>query len=149
MLCVDILQAFGWFMPSVSFLRLRYSSLEYPVMALVVTNRRYPPTSCELLQCNYSTCFWCVYAFFCYESLSSLSSTFLFLCVCTLFDVPIYAPNHKMEKYEQVASRLATMFSSWRRYDEGRQELMKRQLTRIRNSSPSKDTYEVATRCLG
>ncbi|CAM9463356.1 unnamed protein product [Pylaiella littoralis] len=49
----------------------------------------------------------------------------------------------------QVASRLATMFSAYRRYDEKRQELMRKQLTRIRDSSPSKDTYEVATRCLG
>ncbi|CAM9378656.1 unnamed protein product [Ascophyllum nodosum] len=49
----------------------------------------------------------------------------------------------------QVASRLATTFSSWRRYDEKRQTLMRQQLSRIRNSSPSKDTYEVVSRCLG
>ncbi|CAM9158816.1 unnamed protein product [Ectocarpus sp. 6 AP-2014] len=48
-----------------------------------------------------------------------------------------------------VASRLATMFSSYRRFDEKRQGLMREQLARIRDSSPSKDTYEVATRCLG
>ncbi|CAN0161441.1 unnamed protein product, partial [Ectocarpus sp. 12 AP-2014] len=48
-----------------------------------------------------------------------------------------------------VASRLATVFSSYRRFDEKRQGLMREQLARIRDSSPSKDTYEVATRCLG
>jgi aminopeptidase N len=50
----------------------------------------------------------------------------------------------------QVASRLAGSFSQWRRYDTERQSLMKAQLTRIRDAaSVSKDTYEVAARCLG
>ncbi len=49
----------------------------------------------------------------------------------------------------QVASRLAKLFSPYKRYDEKRQALMREQLSRIRDSSPSKDTYEVASRCLG
>ncbi|CAM9719129.1 unnamed protein product, partial [Discosporangium mesarthrocarpum] len=47
-----------------------------------------------------------------------------------------------------VASRLATTFSSWKRYDDRRRALMTQQLQRIRNSSPSKDTLEVVTRSL-
>ena len=41
------------------------------------------------------------------------------------------------------------VFSQWRRYDESRQELMKGQLERIKGTEGlSKDTYEVALRCL-
>ncbi|CAM9746677.1 unnamed protein product [Choristocarpus tenellus] len=43
---------------------------------------------------------------------------------------------------------MTTAFSSWRRFNEGRQAMMKEQLTRICNSSPSKNTLEVASRCL-
>jgi aminopeptidase N len=49
----------------------------------------------------------------------------------------------------QVAARLASSFSQWKRYDEQRQELMKAELTRIKNTvNLSKDTFEVVTRCL-
>ncbi len=50
----------------------------------------------------------------------------------------------------QVASRLVGSLSQWRRFDADRQALMKEQLTRIRDAPGiSKDTYEVAARCLG
>jgi aminopeptidase N len=49
----------------------------------------------------------------------------------------------------QVASRLATSFSQWRRFDEARQALMKAQLERIKATEGlSKDTYEVVLRSL-
>jgi aminopeptidase N len=49
----------------------------------------------------------------------------------------------------QVASRLAGSFSTWRKFDEGRQELMKAQLKRFRDlPNVSKDTFEVAKRSL-
>jgi aminopeptidase N len=49
----------------------------------------------------------------------------------------------------QVASRLVGSFSSWRRFDKDRQELMKTQLERISATDKvSKDTYEVVTRSL-
>ena len=49
----------------------------------------------------------------------------------------------------QVASRLATSFSSWKRYDKSRQDLMKIQLERIQSTEGlSKDTYEIITRTL-
>lgn len=49
----------------------------------------------------------------------------------------------------QVASRMATVFSQWARYDLDRQVLMKAQLQRIQTSKDiSKDTFEVVSRCL-
>ncbi len=49
----------------------------------------------------------------------------------------------------QVAARLASSFSQWKRYDEQRQEQMKAELVRIKNTvNLSKDTFEVVTRCL-
>ena len=49
----------------------------------------------------------------------------------------------------QVASRLVGSFSSWRRYDEGRQALMKAQLEKIsQREGLSKDTFEVVSRSL-
>lgn len=49
----------------------------------------------------------------------------------------------------QVAARLSSAFSQWRRFNSHRQELMKAQLERIKvTSGLSKDTFEVASRCL-
>jgi len=49
----------------------------------------------------------------------------------------------------QVASRMLSALTSWRRYDEGRQELMKAQLERIMTTEViSKDVYEVASKSL-
>ncbi|CAM9639868.1 unnamed protein product [Chrysoparadoxa australica] len=50
----------------------------------------------------------------------------------------------------QVAARLTGSFSQWRRFDESRQEHMKHQLQRIKDTKGvSKDVFEVASRCLG
>ena len=49
----------------------------------------------------------------------------------------------------QVASRMLSALTSWRRYDEGRQALMKAQLERIISTEAiSKDVYEVASKSL-
>ena len=49
----------------------------------------------------------------------------------------------------QVASRLTTAFSQWRRYDAGRQALMRAQLERIGQAEGlSKDTFEIVARSL-
>jgi aminopeptidase N len=49
----------------------------------------------------------------------------------------------------QVASRMLSALTSWRRYDEGRQALMKAQLERIMTTEAiSKDVYEVASKSL-
>jgi len=49
----------------------------------------------------------------------------------------------------QVASRMAGALTSWRRYDESRQALMKAQLERIMTTADiSKDVYEVASKSL-
>lgn len=49
----------------------------------------------------------------------------------------------------QVASRLVGSFSSWKRFDETRQGLMKDQLLRIHATEGlSKDTFEVVSRSL-
>jgi aminopeptidase N len=49
----------------------------------------------------------------------------------------------------QVASRMVGALTSWRRYDEGRQALMKAQLERIMTTADiSKDVYEVASKSL-
>jgi aminopeptidase N len=49
----------------------------------------------------------------------------------------------------QVASRMVGALTSWRRYDQGRQGLMKAQLERIMTTEDiSKDVYEVASKSL-
>ena len=49
----------------------------------------------------------------------------------------------------QIAARLAGSFSLWRKYDTARQEAMKKQLNRIKNSDGvSKDVYEIVSRSL-
>jgi aminopeptidase N len=50
----------------------------------------------------------------------------------------------------QIAARLATVYTMWRKYDEQRQQLMKQQLETI-TAEPalSKDVYEIATKSLG
>lgn len=49
----------------------------------------------------------------------------------------------------QVAARLASCFSQWRRFDSARQTLMQQQLERIKlRDGLSKDTFEVVSRCL-
>lgn len=49
----------------------------------------------------------------------------------------------------QVASRMLSALTSWRRYDAGRQALMKAQLERIMTTEAiSKDVYEVASKSL-
>jgi aminopeptidase N len=49
----------------------------------------------------------------------------------------------------QVASRMVGALTSWRRFDEGRQALMKTQLERIMTTEAiSKDVYEVASKSL-
>jgi len=49
----------------------------------------------------------------------------------------------------QVASRMVTALTQWRRYDENRQALMRGQLQRIAGTEKiSKDVYEVATKSL-
>ena len=53
------------------------------------------------------------------------------------------------ESNPQVASRMASIFNDWRRYDEDRQTLMQSQLERIAGSgSLSKDVYEIVDRAL-
>ena len=49
----------------------------------------------------------------------------------------------------QIASRMVGALTAWRRYDEGRQALMKAQLERIMTTEAiSKDVYEVASKSL-
>ncbi len=49
----------------------------------------------------------------------------------------------------QVASRMLGPLTSWRRYDQNRQKLMKTQLERVMNSPDiSRDVYEVASKSL-
>jgi len=49
----------------------------------------------------------------------------------------------------QIAARLATAFTPWKRYDEKRKALMRTQLERIVNTPKlSKDTHEVASKSL-
>lgn len=49
----------------------------------------------------------------------------------------------------QVASRMASVFNDWRRYDEGRQAAIQTQLERIAARDPlSKDVYEIVNRAL-
>jgi len=49
----------------------------------------------------------------------------------------------------QIASRMVGALTAWRRYDEGRQALMKAQLERIITTEAiSKDVYEVASKSL-
>jgi aminopeptidase N len=50
----------------------------------------------------------------------------------------------------QVASRMATLFSQWQRYDPGRRALMQAQLERIAAAPKlSKDVFEIVGRALG
>ena len=49
----------------------------------------------------------------------------------------------------QVAARLTSSFSQWKRFDNHRKELMKKELVRIQQTEGlSKDSFEVASRCL-
>ena len=49
----------------------------------------------------------------------------------------------------QVAARLTSSFSQWKRFDNHRKELMKKELVRIQKTEGlSKDSFEVASRCL-
>jgi aminopeptidase N len=49
----------------------------------------------------------------------------------------------------QIASRMISPLTQWRRYDEGRQRLMREQLRRITETAHvSKDVYEVASKSL-
>jgi len=53
------------------------------------------------------------------------------------------------ESNPQVASRMASIFNDWRRYDDGRQEKIQVELNRIASSdSLSKDVYEIVSRAL-
>ena len=50
----------------------------------------------------------------------------------------------------QIASRLTTVYTLWKKYDEQRQSLMKQQLERIVvEPGLSKDVYEIASKSLG
>lgn len=50
----------------------------------------------------------------------------------------------------QIATRLATSLSRWRRYDQIRQQLMRRELTKIAAAPDlSRDLYEVVSKSLG
>jgi aminopeptidase N len=50
----------------------------------------------------------------------------------------------------QIAARLATVYTMWRKYDEQRQRLMKQQLDKIvAEPELSKDVYEIASKSLG
>ena len=48
----------------------------------------------------------------------------------------------------QIASRLLTPLTRWKRYDEARQRLMKGQLERLLDGELSKDSYEVISKSL-
>ena len=53
------------------------------------------------------------------------------------------------ESNPQVASRMASIFNDWRRFDEERQAKMQTQLERVAAShAPSKDVYEIVSRAL-
>jgi len=50
----------------------------------------------------------------------------------------------------QIASRLSTVFTLWKKYDAARQVLMKKQLERIASTPQlSKDVYEIVSKSLG
>ena len=50
----------------------------------------------------------------------------------------------------QIASRLVSSFSFWKRYDDKRQSLMKAQLMKIKAAPGlSKDVYEIVSKSLG
>lgn len=48
----------------------------------------------------------------------------------------------------QVAAKMTSKLSSFRRFDTARQTLMKEQLQRIKDFDVSKDTYEIAMKSL-
>ncbi|MBA3581294.1 MAG: aminopeptidase N [Gammaproteobacteria bacterium] len=53
------------------------------------------------------------------------------------------------EKNPQVAARIVSAFNAWRRFDEGRQILMREQLERLLNKPGlSRDVYEIVSRAL-
>jgi aminopeptidase N len=53
------------------------------------------------------------------------------------------------ESNPQVASRMASIFNDWRRFDEERQAKMQTELERVAAShAPSKDVYEIVSRAL-
>ena len=55
----------------------------------------------------------------------------------------------ELDSNPQLASRMASIFNDWRRYDEARQALMQTQLERIAaNPALSKDVYEIVSRAL-
>jgi aminopeptidase N len=48
-----------------------------------------------------------------------------------------------------VAARLLTAFGRWRRFDEGRQGLMRAELERVAGTAGlSRDSYEIASKSL-
>jgi aminopeptidase N len=50
----------------------------------------------------------------------------------------------------QVAARMVSLFNQWKRFDAGRQALMKAELQRVGAcQSLSKDVYEIVGRALG
>jgi aminopeptidase N len=51
--------------------------------------------------------------------------------------------------FASIAARLVSVFTLWKRYDEKRQALMKKELERIVNTPKlSKDVYEVVSKSL-
>mgnify|MGYP006269613915 CR=1 FL=1 len=49
----------------------------------------------------------------------------------------------------QIAARLVSSFTMWKRYDEKRKALMKPQLERMRNAQRlSKDVFEIVSKSL-
>lgn len=53
------------------------------------------------------------------------------------------------QRNPQVAARLCSAFSAWKRHDSARQVLMKAQLVRIRDAEGvSKDVFEIASRSI-
>lgn len=48
----------------------------------------------------------------------------------------------------QVAARMVSGFTRWKKYDEGRQKLMRAQLERIVAGKPSDNVYEIASKSL-
>ena len=57
--------------------------------------------------------------------------------------------RHLDKANPQVASRLATAFTTWRQYEPGRAALMREQLERIsKESGISKDLFEIVSKSL-
>ena len=68
-----------------------------------------------------------------------------------LVSQPLQCNRHGLDALPpQMGARLAGALSQWRRYDEGRQALMKAELQRLLDTpATSKDAYEIAKRSLG